>query len=387
MDHAKKDLYYHKAMEVSSIGMMAFDISFIDDAEFSCVFTENLYLSNGIIDFYQYLGYSIYKVFKQIEKDWLKRKIEEASSGEEDCISFGIVSFKNSEGLVDIDVNAYLCNDNRTLLVTLRDETKFRSLLNMTDRMTKNISRNLQSIRKERDQALQQIDSEDSNDAASEFTDRAVHDLKGPLATIKGFGEVAKEEIKDSEELKSSPILNYVERMISGTEKLNHLVEDLLEYSKIKNSDIQIEQINLNKILMEVKQLLHEDIIKKRTSITASDIDIAVKGNDTALRIIFQNIISNAIKYSKETEAPKISIRCSTNNNQVSIVFEDNGIGIDESKVDTIMKPFERLGKKKVEGTGLGLAAVKEAVEGLGGSIEVDSKVGIGTSFRVSLRQ
>jgi PAS domain S-box-containing protein len=225
-----------------------------------------------------------------------------------------------------------------------------------------------------------------SNQNLEEFAHAASHDLKEPIRKIHFFTHQLKGQL--SPHLKEVEIRSF-NRIERATDRMRNLIDDLLLYSHVSHRPHETEAVDLNKKLQNVMEELELDIEEKKAVIRVGQLPI-VKGYSRQLQQLFQNLISNAIKYSKATVQPVIEITASEaiepEGTYHSISVKDNGIGFDQTYSDQIFQMFSRLhGKNEYSGTGVGLSIVKKVVENHNGFIKVESKPGQGSTFTVFL--
>jgi len=214
------------------------------------------------------------------------------------------------------------------------------------------------------------------------FTYIASHDLKSPLRTIISFIGLAERDIRKGNYENISEKLNYVK---TGAQQMNFLIKDILELSRIKNvGKEERTMVDLNLALEKAKFNLTEEILAKKAILHHNHLP-EFYCNELQLILIFQNFIQNGIKYN-ESKQPVININAQIIQNNLVLSFNDNGIGIDEAFYDTIFQYFKRLHTSdKYQGTGLGLGLCKRIISDYGGSIKVDSTIGKGSTFTLSL--
>lgn len=181
---------------------------------------------------------------------------------------------------------------------------------------------------------------------------------------------------------------DYLNRMLNASQRMQTLIEDLLTFSRLSQSQT-FYKIDLNKLLEEVLSDLEVAIENSKTKIEVAELPI-IEAEAVQMRQLFQNLISNAIKFRKDNETPIIKIYCkkispATENEMVEIYFEDNGIGFDEKYNDRIFNIFQRLEGKKYAGSGIGLAICRKIARRHGGNIIAQSKEGKGSTFIVTL--
>ncbi|MBT1705796.1 ATP-binding protein [Chryseosolibacter indicus] len=223
-----------------------------------------------------------------------------------------------------------------------------------------------------------------SNERLSGFTYVASHDLNEPLRKIITYGNLIQNRFGNEI---GTGINGYLEKISVTAGRMQVLINDLLIYSQISNGKKQFENVSLNTIISEVQNDLERLIQEKKATIEADVLPI-INADKTQLRQIFQNLISNSIKFQIPNKAPIIEIRYKRTSRAgkmyEAIAVKDNGIGFDQQHAEKIFHVFHRLHpKQEYEGTGIGLAIVQKAMENHSGIIEVHSKPLIGTTFEL----
>ena len=171
---------------------------------------------------------------------------------------------------------------------------------------------------------------------------------------------------------------------VDGAKRMQSLILDLLEYSRVGTRGKPFEKIDLNKILNLAKNNLKVAINESKANIICDQLP-AIYADDTQMVQLFQNLIGNAIKFHGEN-TPEIHIFSTRKNGSLEVSVKDNGIGIDPRYADRIFLIFQRLhNREDYPGTGIGLAICKRIVERHGGSIWVDSREGEGSTFRFTI--
>ncbi|MGZ5247131.1 MAG: ATP-binding protein, partial [Flavitalea sp.] len=221
-----------------------------------------------------------------------------------------------------------------------------------------------------------------SNYELQQFAHVASHDLREPLRKIKTFTERLTLDPGNTFTEKS---LLFIEKINSASDRLFTMVEGVLNYSVLNASKQNIESVDLNLVIENIKSDLELLMQKKNAVINHTQLPV-VEGSSVLLYQLFYNLINNAIKFSKETEDPVISITTSlgTTNGKpcFNIAVSDNGIGFEPEYAEKIFESFTRLNSKdKFEGTGLGLSLCKRIVERHTGQIHAESVPGQGSTF------
>jgi len=224
---------------------------------------------------------------------------------------------------------------------------------------------------------------ERSNRDLEDFAYLASHDLQEPLRKIISFGDRLSHSLSSLDNAGRE----YLVRMQNAAERMKNFIDDLLEYSRLSKTQKHCELVDLNQIIQKVS-VDWEERIDKCSGTLHSGVLPTLEGDPGQLSILFQNLISNSLKYHRSGIAPVISIASSYHEKTKTweIEVKDNGIGIDEKYFKRIFKPFERLhGRSAYAGTGIGLAICEKIVHRHHGSIRVSSVPNQGSTFLVSI--
>jgi len=224
---------------------------------------------------------------------------------------------------------------------------------------------------------------ERSNEDLREFASIASHDLQEPIRKIIGFGMRLK---KDCSPYLDDRGKDYLERMERSAQQMQKFVDDLLQYSKVTISSTWPQRVDLKEVISHVLTVLETRIEQTHPIIKIGPMPV-IEADRVQMAQLFQNLISNALKFHKKGEPPVVRIsHRSREDGFHEIRVEDQGIGFDEKHVDRIFKPFERLhGRSEYEGTGMGLAICKKIVRRHGGELTAESSPQEGTTFIVTL--
>ena len=228
-----------------------------------------------------------------------------------------------------------------------------------------------------------------SNASLQEFAYVASHDLQEPLRKIQVFADRLKKDITSL----SAENQNVFERMILATRRMSQLINDLLEYSQLSIKSSEFKTVDLTEIVHQVLGDLEAVIAEKEAEITLQNLP-HIKGDAIQLRQLFQNLISNSLKYCNLNVKPIIRISSHLAERDVHgaertyhrIEIADNGIGFDQQNAERIFKVFQRLhGRSEYPGTGIGLAIVFKVVENHKGYVTAESEPDQGAVFIVDL--
>ncbi len=226
----------------------------------------------------------------------------------------------------------------------------------------------IRTAEKERENLIAGL--EKKNAEMERFTYTVSHDLRSPLVTIKGFLGLLDEDIADGI---TSTAADYIERISVAADKMQSLLEDLLELSRIGTVTHNPAVLDMNLLIKEVLELLHGSITGKKAEIITENNYPAIFGDKKRIGEVFQNLIENSLKFSRKNVIPKIKIGFQKDDYSVTFTISDNGIGIDRQYIEKIFGLFDKLDPES-EGTGVGLALVKRIVETHNGSIRIESE-------------
>ena len=227
---------------------------------------------------------------------------------------------------------------------------------------------------------------EASNRDLEDFAYIASHDLQEPLRKIQAFGDRLK--VKYSEALGQTGC-DYLMRMFDAAARMQTLINDLLSFSRVTTKAQPFAPVDLDKVLREVLSDLEIRIEQTHGRVEAGPLGM-IDADALQMRLLFQNLIGNGLKFHKENEPPVIRVRSRSLNGdapaRLEITVADNGIGFDQKYADRIFGIFQRLhGRGQYEGSGVGLAICKKIVERHGGVIVTESKPGEGATFSVTV--
>jgi signal transduction histidine kinase len=227
---------------------------------------------------------------------------------------------------------------------------------------------------------------ERSNQHLEEFAHAASHDLKEPIRKVKVFTGQLRKKMDHSISREENDLLDRIE---SASDRMGLLVEDLLQYSHVSHVPREKDKIDLNDVVAQVLQDLDLDIQESGTKLNVGRLPV-INGYRRQLQQMFQNLISNAIKYRRASVPPQIDISCRTREIDFKKYYEisisDNGIGFDPQYAEKIFHMFTRLhSKAEYSGTGVGLSIVKKVVENHKGFITATSEPGKGSTFTIQL--
>lgn len=220
------------------------------------------------------------------------------------------------------------------------------------------------------------------NKESEQFAYVASHDLKAPLNTLISCINIIKDEIDSKLSEQSQQMASF---MITSVNRMKTMIDSLLEHGRL-GKDIKFEEVDLNELIQNLREDLSQ-LIKETNAILDVNYLPKVMGSSTELSLLFQNLITNGIKFSDKNQQPHITItyKSSRASQRYQISIKDNGIGIPKRRQDSVFKLFERAHGKDYEGSGIGLAHCQKIVKLHKGVIWFESQVGKGSIFHFTL--
>lgn len=216
-----------------------------------------------------------------------------------------------------------------------------------------------------------------SNEELQQFAYVASHDLQSPLRTISNYLSLLETRHGDQLDGDAHKLIGVSS---AAAERMRLLISDLLNFSQVGNDPVYVA-VDLNQLIREIIEEYQADIEATNAHIRVGPLP-TLMAHRTDLRQLFQNLISNSLKYRRPNVAPDISIQAIDKDEQIQFEICDNGIGIESEHYGRVFQLFQRLhGRTEYAGTGIGLATVKKIIDIYGGQIWLDSTVGAGTRF------
>ncbi len=240
----------------------------------------------------------------------------------------------------------------------------------------------LKKINELNEQLLEQNEKiKDQNEELTQFTYVITHDLKAPLRSIIGFSQLFSDNLGSE---MSDDARKYLGFISDSTVKLKALIEDIYSYARLGEDGKANTEINLNQCVKEAIQHLGDQILESKAEINIEELP-KVKGHFSSMVLVFQNLIHNAIRYSKENEQPNIEIKSERVGDFVRISVKDNGIGVEERFHKKVFQLFTKADNSSKEGTGVGLAICAKIIKKAGGKIWMESEPSLGTSILIDM--
>ncbi len=220
-----------------------------------------------------------------------------------------------------------------------------------------------------------------SNQELSQFAHTVAHDLQSPLRGVTSFAQLLQ---RKTEGTLAPDNQSLVDTIVESGRRMQDLVQALLRFAQVGQGELKKEAISLQQIIEAATQSLQIQISEQGAVLETGELPI-VFGDPIQLLQLFQNLISNALKYRRPQASPRIEITATEQGQEILIRVEDNGQGIEPEYQRMIFEPLKRLHGSEIPGTGLGLSTCQRIVARHGGSIWVESEPGAGSTFLFTL--
>jgi light-regulated signal transduction histidine kinase (bacteriophytochrome) len=269
-----------------------------------------------------------------------------------------------------------------TIMATdITEQVIARKKIEESEKKYRELTESLEHIVTERTEELRR-----SNDDLQQFAHVASHDLKEPVRKIKTFIGRLQDEYGD---LLPEKGRQYVSKMQNASERMDDMIEGVLKYSSLNETEQTMNIIDLNEVIANIEEDL-EVVIEQKKAVIKKDNLPELRGAPVLIYQLFYNLIYNSLKFSKQGEQPLIAVSSSElrqhDQTFAKITIADNGIGFDKEYAEVIFDTFTRLNSKdRYEGTGLGLALCKKIAERHQGSISASGSKGKGALFTILL--
>ena len=344
------------------------------------------------------VGVSLYKLLKEDEIERIRETIEYSKKFHLDIKVLECVFMHNKGEEIDVELNMLILTDHHG------DLLGFRGLgHDITERKTneyeiRRYQENLEMMVDNRTQELGNVNEELRN-----FAYIVSHDLRSPLVSIIGFtGELEEDlalisngsdecfpaqdtqygkEIRNAFEERIPESLYFIK---TAAEKMNRLINSILELSRIGRRELVFEDVNIQEIIDETLHSLAFQIENRKVKVSVGEMP-RLNTDRLAMELIFGNLLGNALKYLSPDRGGEISVTAETQGSNTLFNIEDNGCGISAEDVAVIFELFKRVGNQDVVGEGMGLTYVRTVVRRLGGQIGCKSRSGGGARFEFTI--
>ncbi|BAZ18023.1 response regulator receiver sensor signal transduction histidine kinase [Calothrix sp. NIES-4071] len=227
------------------------------------------------------------------------------------------------------------------------------------------------------------VELETVNQELEAFSYSVSHDLSNPLSIINGYAYM----LQESEVVKQDVDAQHsVARIQSAAKRMEQLIEDLMHLSKVTRSEMRFEPVDLSEIASDIVVFLEQRAPERNIDFIIAD-NVVAQGDARLLRIVLENLLGNAWKYSGKKSHAQIEFGKTTDLKLPTYFVRDNGVGFDQTSANKLFRPFVRLhSRKHFEGTGIGLATVQRIIQRHGGHVWVEAQIDVGATFYFTLQ-
>ncbi len=347
------------------------------------------FVNNKLCEILEYtrnemMGKNIFYFMDEEARQLAISLMQKKREGNSDKLQFKYISKSGKEVWTHISTNPLFDEEGAYIgsLAMVIDITAQK----ITDEKLKTLNNELADQNKEKEKRTKELSISNrklikTNRELDRFVYSVSHDLRSPLTSVLGLISIIEEDSKEPETLEQVKMIH------NSITRLDGFIKNILSYSQNNRMDLEIQQIPIAKAIHEIVDSVRN--IKMAAGISFQiDIDDRLPFHSDRKRFntILENLISNAIKYhTTKASGRYLKISGTSTKNALTLSIADNGMGIDPNYHDKIFNMFYRL-PGKTEGSGLGLYIVKEAIEKLQGSIEIQSEIGEGTTFFIKLK-
>jgi signal transduction histidine kinase len=223
---------------------------------------------------------------------------------------------------------------------------------------------------------------EAANKELEAFSYSVSHDLRAPLRAIDGFSQALLEDCSDKLDREGK---DYLDRICAGSQRMGQLIDDLLNLSRLARSAIARQPVNLSTLAESIVTELRTTEPERRVDVAITE-ELKANGDDRLLRVVLENLLGNAWKFTGKSAEPKVEFGVVQNNGTPAYFVRDNGAGFDMAYMDKLFGPFQRLhAMTEFKGTGIGLATVQRIIHRHGGRVWAEAQVGKGATFYFTL--
>jgi signal transduction histidine kinase len=266
-----------------------------------------------------------------------------------------------------------------TLLLSMeiRYERRLAANLEVSEKRYRELAESLEDQVEARTRELQQLNQE-----LTAFSYSVSHDLRAPLRSIDGFSQIVIEDYADKLDDNGRRML---ERIRGAAQRMGHLIQSLLDLARVTRQEIDRQSVSISDLAAGAIHHLEALSPERKVDVSIAP-GLMAEGDQHLLRVVMDNLLANAWKFTSKTESPRIEVGRVEVEGKPAFFVRDNGAGFDSEHADKLFRPFQRLhSESEFEGTGIGLATVQRIVNRHGGRVWAEGKPGRGATFFFAL--
>lgn len=288
----------------------------------------------------------------------------------------------NSFDKQDFMKSELVLNKFGRFMESLESHHRIKDEIKIKEEQAKTIRQNNEKLKKQNDDLIKYIRS---NNELEKFAYSVAHDLKSPLNTIISFSKLFAATSTGNLTEDQKEFLKYI--VDAGTQ-MSKLISGILDYSKINGDALKLKRINVYKLVEKIRNLLYHNLNEANGKIIVNDLPEFIVADETKIKQLFLNLISNALKFTKEHVIPEVIINGDVNEEEFTFSISDNGIGIPHESKDKIFEIFSKApNNRRFDGHGIGLSICRQIINQHKGEIWVESEPDLGTTFYFTIQK
>ena len=282
----------------------------------------------------------------------------------------------------DLIKSELVLNKFGLFMESLESHHRIKDEIKIKEEQAKIIRQNNEKLKKQNDDLMKYIQS---NNELEKFAYRVAHDIKSPLNTIISFSKLFEMTSKGNMSEEQTEFLKYI--VDAGTQ-MGMLISGILDYSKINGDELKLKRINVYQLIEKIRNLLYHNLSETNGKIIVNDLPEFIIADETKIKQVFLNLITNALKFKKKNVPPEVIINGDAGEHEFTFSISDNGIGIPEESKEKVFELFSKAqNNHHFDGHGIGLSTCQQIVNQHTGEIWIESELDVGTIFYFTIQK